>query len=108
MPTKRTAHALPPARTEPKPPGRLVALPWRFLTLPPLELHPMKPADLDAPIRAIDILRIALDLPTAAERKARAERETSRVSMHANHAGVLVRLPSGKNLFIKATAFKEQ
>lgn len=68
----------------------------------------MTPEELAAPVRAIDILRIALDLPTAAERKASIERETSRVSMHANHAGVLVRLPSGKNLFIKATAFKEQ
>ena len=37
LPTKRTAHALPPAHDEPKPPGRLVALPWRFMTLPPLE-----------------------------------------------------------------------
>lgn len=68
----------------------------------------MKPADTADAIRSIDLLRIATGLETSAERNARAERETSRVSMHANHAGVLVRLPSGKNLFIKATAFKEQ
>lgn len=68
----------------------------------------MTPEELAAPVRAIDLVRIAFGLPTAAERKARIEREVSRVSMHANQAGVLVRLPSGKNLFIKATAFKEQ
>jgi hypothetical protein len=68
----------------------------------------MTPSELAGTVRELDLLRISLGLETTAERTARTEREVSRVSMHANHAGVLVRLPSGKNLFIKATAFKEQ
>ena len=104
MPTKRTAHALPPARTEPKPPGRLVALPWRFLNPPPLELHPMKPADLDAPIRAIDILRIALDLPTTAERKARIERQIAGVKMQPTDFGVVVTFADGRRVLLTETA----
>lgn len=64
--------------------------------------------ELAGTVRELDLLRISLGLETSAERTARAEREASRVSMHANHAGVLVRLPGGKNLFIKASAFKEQ
>jgi hypothetical protein len=100
---KRTKHAPPPAHTEPKPPGRW----WpavRIPTLPPMEQPPMKPDDLAAPVRAIDILRIALDLPTAAERKARIEREISTVKMQAHAFGVTVTFADGRRVLLTETA----
>lgn len=58
--------------------------------------------------RAIDVLRIALDLPTGAERRAKAAREIERVSMYATRDGVRVGLPNGKKLFVQAKAFSEK
>lgn len=67
----------------------------------------MTTADPAPLIRAIDVLRISLNLPTSAERKANAAREIERVSMYATRDGVRVGLPNGKKLFIAAKAFKE-
>ena len=64
----------------------------------------MEPADLDAPIRAIDILRIALDLPTAAERKARIEREIASVKMRPTDFGVVVTFADGRRVLLTETA----
>ncbi len=70
----------------------------------------MKPADLDAPIRAIDILRIALDLPTTAERKARIERQIAGVKMQPTDFGVVVTFADGRRVLLTETALtgKEQ
>ena len=70
-----------------------------------MEPYPMKPADLDAPIRAIDILRIALDLPTAAERKARIERAIASVTMQAHEFGVTVTFADGRRVSIAFAEF---
>lgn len=64
----------------------------------------MTPEELAAPVRAIDILRIALDLPTAAERKARIEREISSVKMQANDFGVVVTFADGRRVLLTETA----
>ena len=65
----------------------------------------MTPEELAAPIRAIDILRIALDLPTAAERKARIEREISTVKMQAHAFGVTVTFADGRRVSIAFAEF---
>ncbi len=64
----------------------------------------MTPEELAAPVRAIDILRIALDLPTAAERKARIEREISTVKMQAHAFGVTVTFADGRRVLLTETA----
>jgi len=64
----------------------------------------MTPEELAAPIRAIDILRIALDLPTGAERKRRIEREISSVKMQAHDYGVTLSFPDGRRVLLTETA----
>lgn len=68
----------------------------------------MTTADPMPLFRAIDVLRIALDLPTGAERRAKAAREIERVSMFATRDGVRVGLPNGKKFFITAKALLEK
>ncbi|MBC9070954.1 hypothetical protein IAI53_03165 [Thauera sp. CAU 1555] len=67
----------------------------------------MTETDLNGPTRAIDILRIALDLPTAAERKARVEREIASVKMAANDYGVIVTLADGRRVLLTETALED-
>lgn len=64
----------------------------------------MTPEELAAPVRAIDILRIALDLPTAAERKARIEREIASVKMQPTDFGVVVTFADGRRVLLTETA----
>ena len=67
----------------------------------------MTPDDIDAPIRAIDILRIALNLPTAAERKARIEREIASVKMQAHAFGVTVAFADGRRVLLTESFFED-
>ena len=67
----------------------------------------MTPEEIAAPVRAIDILRIALDLPTAAERKARIEREISTVKMQANDFGVVVTFADGRRVLLTESVFED-
>lgn len=64
----------------------------------------MTPEELAAPVKAIDLVRIAFGLPTAAERKARTEREISTVKMQANDFGVVVTFADGRRVLLTETA----
>lgn len=64
----------------------------------------MTPEELAAPIKAIDLVRIAFGLPTAAERKARIEREISTVKMQAHAFGVTVTFADGRRVLLTETA----
>ena len=64
----------------------------------------MTPEELAAPVRAIDLVRIAFGLPTAAERKARIEREISSVKMCAHPYGVTVTFADGRRVLLTETA----
>ena len=67
----------------------------------------MTPEELAAPVRAIDILRIALDLPTAAERKARIERQIAGVKMQPTDFGVVVAFADGRRVLLTESVFEE-
>ncbi|MEJ5896712.1 hypothetical protein WIT60_07620 [Aquabacterium sp. G14] len=56
--------------------------------------------------RAIDVMRIALDLPTRAERMDEADRlmKAAGMEMHPAHNGVLIRLRDGSKAFISRKA----
>lgn len=56
--------------------------------------------------RSIDVLRIAIGLPTTAERNAKADRliADSGAQMMAGRNGVLVQLRNGRSAFINAAA----
>lgn len=87
-------------------PDRLAALPSE--SNPAADgVLPMTTTDLDAPIRAIDILRIALNLPTTAERKARIEREIASVKMQANDFGVIVTFADGRRVLLTESFFED-
>lgn len=64
----------------------------------------MTPEELAAPVRAIDLVRIAFGLPTAAERKARIERQIAGVTMQAHDYGVVVIFDDGRRVLLTETA----
>ena len=64
----------------------------------------MTPEELAAPVKAIDLVRIAFGLPTAAERKARIERAIASVKMQAHEFGVTVTFADGRRVLLTETA----
>jgi len=67
----------------------------------------MTPEELAAPVKAIDLVRIAFGLPTSAERKARTEREISTVKMQAHDYGVVVIFADGRRVLLTESVFEE-
>lgn len=59
--------------------------------------------------RAIDVMRIAFDLPTRAERMGEADRlmKAAGIEMHPANNGLLVRFRDGRKAFIRSSALTD-